>query len=124
EETRTLTTPYGRQIQFHDHINEKLYREATAWVPQSTSVDYLNRGFLRVYHEFQKRGAWGLKILAQTHDSIMFMYKQNHRDEAIPSVMNAIGDQTIRIKGREFSIPTEASYGHSWGGMKEYEKAA
>ena len=120
---RTMRTPYGRVHQFHDAWGEELFKSATAYVPQSTSVDYLNRGFLRVHHRFVKTGAWGLQVLAQSHDSILVQYLAQHRHEAIPEISNALAS-TLTIKGRKFTIPIEASYGPSWGETTEYKLAA
>ena len=120
ERNRTLTTPYGRIHQFHGHWGEELFRSATAYVPQSTSVDYINTGFLKVYYNFQKKGAWGLSVLAQTHDSLLVQYKAECRDEAIPEIRNALTSKLI-IKKREFSIPVEPSYGMAWGDGKKWK---
>jgi DNA polymerase I-like protein with 3'-5' exonuclease and polymerase domains len=119
--TRTLVTPYGRKLTFHDRWGDKLFRDATAYVPQSTSVDYINRGFLRVYHEYVRTGAWDLSVLAQTHDSILVQYREEHRDEAIQSIAHILGDQSLTIKDRTFQIPIEASIGPNWGALEEYE---
>ncbi len=118
-ESRTLVTPYGRIHQFHDAWGESLFKTATAYVPQSTSVDYLNRGYLKVYHLYEKVGAWGLKVLAQTHDSILVHYLTKHRDEVIESILDTIPSR-LTIKGREFTIPVEAGFGRSWRKLKEY----
>jgi len=120
--TRTLVTPYGRIHQFHDAWGESLFKTATAYVPQSASVDYLNRGYLKVYHLYEKVGAWGLKVLAQTHDSILVQYLTKHRDEVIPSILDTLPSR-LRIKGREFSIPVEASFGTSWRQLEAYNAA-
>jgi len=119
-ETRTLITPYGRIHQFHDAWGESLFKAATAYVPQSTSVDYLNRGYLKVYHLFEKPGAWGLKVLAQTHDSILVQYLTKHREEVIPSILEVL-PSTLEIKKREFSIPVEAGCGQSWRALEGYD---
>jgi DNA polymerase-1 len=119
---RTLTTPYGRIHTFHDMWGKDLFKAATAYVPQSTSVDYINRGLLRVYHRYQKPGAFGgLRILGQTHDSILVQYGEEHRDDALPEIVGAIRSN-LTIGKHEFSIPTEASYGQSWGDLVEYEE--
>jgi DNA polymerase I len=117
---RTLTTPYGRVIEFHDMWGDKLFRDATAYVPQSTSVDYINRGFLQVHYEFVKTGAWGLSVLAQTHDSILVQYRIEDREEAVPAIAHALGNRELMIKGRTFRIPIEASIGENWGSLKSY----
>jgi len=118
-DTRTMVTPYGRIHQFHDQWGEELFKAATAYVPSSTSVDYINRGYLKVYHLFEKPGAWGLKVLAQTHDSILVQYLTKHRDEVIQSVLDILPSE-LRIKNREFSIPVEAGFGNSWRALEEY----
>ena len=119
DKTRTLTTPYGRIHQFHDAWGESLFKAATAYVPQATSVDYLNRGYLKVYHLFEKKEAWGLKVIAQTHDSILVQYLTKHRDEVIQSVLDSL-PSSLSIKGRDFCIPVEASYGNSWRQLEGY----
>lgn len=124
EDNRTLVTPYGRVHQFHERMGKELFKSATAYVPQSTSVDYLNRGMLKVYHKLQKSGVqanlWDLKILTQTHDSILIMYKEQYRADVIPTVASLLTSK-LTIKGKEFSIPVEASVGNSWGTLKDYE---
>ncbi|MEE8113076.1 MAG: DNA polymerase [Nitrososphaerales archaeon] len=116
-DTRTMVTPYGRIHQFHDAWGESLFKAATAYVPQSTSVDYLNRGYLKVYHKLEVPGL--LRVLAQTHDSILTMYKIEHRDEVIEQVLDIL-PSSLHIKGREFTIPVEAQYGKSWLDMTDY----
>lgn len=113
----TMRTPYGRIHIFYDAWGDQLFKAASAYVPQSTSVDYLNRGFLKVFHLFEKTGAWGLNVLAQTHDSILVQYKVEHRDEVIPSIIEAMTSE-LTIKGRTFSIPIEAQHGRSWGELQ------
>lgn len=114
KEDRTLVTPYGRVHEFHGHFNDELFKSATAYIPQSTSVDYLNTGFLKVFYNYQKTGAWGLKILNQVHDSLLVQYKIEDRAEAIPAIREAL-TSSLTIKNRIFSIPVEAQYGPSWG---------
>jgi len=120
DRTRTMITPYGRIHQFHDRWGEDLFKSATAYVPQSTSVDYLNRGFLNVYHQFVKPKAWDLKILAQTHDSLLVQYKEDCRDECLNEVAHAMSS-TLVINDREFSIPIEVQYGQSWRDTKSFK---
>lgn len=121
---RTMVTPYGRKHMFHGYrntnrayANDEVFKAATAYVPQSTSVDYLNRGFFRVYYELQKKGL--LKVLNQVHDSLLISYRIGDRDEVIPLVKSLM-TSTLRIKKYEFSIPVEPQYGHSWGTVKAY----
>lgn len=129
DKTRTLTTPYGRVRKFYGFMSDHLKKEATAYVPQSTSVDYLNRGMLRVYKELVERGAYGLELLQQTHDSILVQYQQGCRDEVFPEIIARL-TSTVVINDHEVSIPVEGLYGQNWGdyhpernpqGLREWE---
>lgn len=118
---RTLTTPYGRRRQFHERWGSLLFKEATAHVPQSTSVDYLNGGMLRVYNELGRSGE--VDLLHQNHDSILIQYEQGRRDELLPQVMELL-KSTVVVNGHEISIPVEAQYGQNWKELTEYAEAA
>lgn len=118
--SRTLTTPFGRTRQFFERWGDSLFKEATAYVPQSTSVDYLNAGMLRVFHNGVKQNRWGLELLHQNHDSILVQYRHTHRDEVMPFVIREI-EREFEINGRALTIPVEAQYGSSWGSLTEWK---
>lgn len=124
DKNRTLDTPYGRKRTFYDHWGDELFKEATAYVPQSTSVDYLNRGMLAVYRKLVVPGFHQLRLLHQQHDSIVVEYEEGKRDLVLPAIIELLED-TVEIKGAQFSIPVEAKFGPRWGKeMKEYAEAA
>lgn len=121
-----LTTPYGRVRTFYDvryPLNSHTQKDATSWVPQSTSVDYMNGGMLRVFNEIVKPGKWGTELLHQNHDSILIQYKKENRDLVLPAVAKRLLS-TLEINGYEVTIPVEASYGPSWGEQTVYPLAA
>lgn len=122
-EDRSLETPYGRRRTFYDHWGSSLFKEATAYVPQSTSVDYLNVGMLRVFHELVKPGKFGLELLHQNHDSVVVQWKEGMREQAIPAIVECL-TSSIEVNGHDISIPIEASYGPSWGSLTEWKEAA
>ncbi|MEK0326698.1 MAG: DNA polymerase, partial [Nitrosopumilus sp.] len=114
KEKRYLTTPYGRRRDFFGFMNDHLLKGATAYVPQSTSVDYLNHGMLRVYNELVEPGLFNLELLHQNHDSILVQYPIQHRDQVIPEMIKLI-ESVIHINGHDVTIPVEAMYGQNWG---------
>ena len=114
ENDRFLTTSYGRKRDFFGFMNDALKKEATAYEPQSTSVDYLNHGMLRVYDELVEPGHFGLELLHQNHDSILVQYPKQHRDQVIPEMISRI-ESVININGTDVTIPVEATYGLNWG---------
>jgi DNA polymerase I len=117
-ENRTLLTPYGRKRTFFGWWSDQLLKEATAYVPQSTSVDYLNLGMLRTYKKRVQKGMFDL--LHQNHDSIVIQYPYSRREEVIPTVIEDL-TSTLHVGDHEISIPVEASYGPSWGELKEWK---
>lgn len=123
-ENRTLSTPFGRVRTFYGHWGDEMFKEATAYVPQSTSVDYLNRGMLEVYRKLVEPGFHRLRLLHQQHDSIVVEYEAGRRDEVLPAVIECLTD-SVEVNGRRFTIPVEAQYGTRWGKeMKEYAEAS
>ena len=115
ETERKLTTPYGRVRKFFGFMSDSLKKEATAYVPQSTSVDYLNRGMLRVYTDLVEPGAFGLELLHQNHDSILVQYPAHHRASVLPEISRLLMAEPVRINGHEVTIPVEAQVGQNWG---------
>lgn len=111
---RTLWTPYGRKREFFGFINDHLLKEATAVVPQSTSVDYLNHGMLRVYKELVEKKAYGLELLHQNHDSILVQFDEGREKEVEGEVTERLLS-TIVINGHEVTIPVEGTFGKNWG---------
>jgi DNA polymerase-1 len=123
-EDRTLVTPFGRVRTFYAHWGDELFKEATAYVPQSTSVDYLNRGMLEVYRRLVLPGFHGLRLLHQQHDSIVVEYHEGYREEVIQAVIECLTD-SIEVNGLIFTIPVEAQFGPRWGKeMSEYAEAS
>lgn len=119
DKDRTLETPYGRNRIFYGHWGDELFKEATAYVPQSTSVDYLNRGMLEVWERLVKPGFHGLMLCHQQHDSIVVEYDEGTRDEVVPAVIECI-ESTVDINGYDVKIPVEVKYGPRW--VKGMEK--
>jgi DNA polymerase I-like protein with 3'-5' exonuclease and polymerase domains len=120
DNARTLVTPYGRKQTFYDWWGESLFKEATAYVPQSTSVDYLNLGMLDVFNDLVRKGAYGLELLHQNHDAILVQYKESCRAEVMGEIISRL-ERSLVINDVEFTIPVEGQYGHSWGKMTEWK---
>lgn len=120
ENTRRLVTPWGRVRTFYGFMSDHLKKEATAYVPQSTSVDYMNHGMLRVYNELVKPGAYKLELLHQNHDSIVVQYPIEYRDEVIPEISERLTRHPVIINRQPVTIPVEGSYGPNWKQLTEW----
>lgn len=105
-----LISPFGRRRFFFGRPKEgSTQREAVAHVPQSMTADEINQGILNLWR------ADKVQLLVQVHDSILFQFPENQRDEIVPWAVEAIKTMLVLEKGREFTVPTEASTGWNWG---------
>lgn len=65
--TRTLINPFGRFRMFFDRTGEDLYKEAFAFIPQSTVHDSLTQAWIRINKEKPD-----IDWLMEAHDSLTF----------------------------------------------------
>lgn len=65
---RYLVNPYGRIRFFLDRLGEEMYREAYAFIPQSTVHDTLTLGAMNAREDLQ-----GIRFVQECHDSITLL---------------------------------------------------
>jgi DNA polymerase I-like protein with 3'-5' exonuclease and polymerase domains len=133
QRTRTLQTPQGRRIVFYDLLSEELYREAYAWLPQSTVGDLTTKWFIRCCQHFNKAqdlglGRWlpgniracGFNVKIQVHDSLMVSVP-NDRDVIMYTArkMKEYGEMPLLINGEILTIPVDFKIGPSWGELED-----
>jgi len=119
---RTLKTPYGRIRTFFAPWGSELFKEATAFLPQSTAVDHLNGaiqpelgikgGLIEIRKKFVKTGA--CKVVNQSHDSIIVECRSNLANELIEPISKLLYRPMV-INNQQFSIPIETELGDRWG---------
>lgn len=63
---RTLVNPFGRKRQFFERMGEDLFKEAYAYLPQSTVSDHLKKCMLRL-----KQIKPDLRICVEAHDGFL-----------------------------------------------------
>lgn len=108
-----LETPFGRKRQFFGNPNDDAtQREAIAFLPQSTTADRTNLGLWRVWKYMPE-----VQMLAQTHDSITFQYRESADEtDIISRALQLVSDIVlIAPNGRRYSVPGEAKIGWNWG---------
>ena len=68
DETRALINPFGRLRRFFDRPGNQLYKEAFAFIPQSTVKDRLTKSLLEIR---DKR--YPIKLVNESHDAATFL---------------------------------------------------
>ena len=115
--TSVLINPFGRRRHFMGRPDDDMDRKGIAFLPQSTCVDDLNRGLVRV----ERRLPDSATIIAQTHDSGLFEHLPEDREEVIKVLKEELLEP-IPIEGEFLTIPIEikcGGVGDSWGELKE-----
>lgn len=128
---RTLVTTYGRSRTFFAQWGDELFKEATAFEPQSTVADHFNGmvhpelgvegGLIQIYKKLIKPYP-DRRIINQSHDSFMAeVPKQDASDLALEA--KAMLLRPMVIHGVEFTIPVDAEIGERWGELKTLKAA-
>lgn len=124
--TRTLTTTYGRSRTFFAQWGDELFKEATAYEPQSTVADHFNGmvhpelgvkgGLIEIRRQLVKPYN-DRKIVQQGHDSCIVECPKSDAPELAQQMM-ALLRRPLVINGMEFTIPTDAEIGERWGELE------
>lgn len=86
--TSTIRNAFGFQKVFFDRVDASIYREAFAWIGQSTTAIVINLGYLNVH-----RNLPDVDVLLQVHDSIAGQFPTSQ-----PTLVDRIRDEcSIRI---------------------------
>lgn len=125
QKDRSLTNCFGRKVRFLDAYGPDMFKAAYSCLPQSTVVDSLNQGMVKIYNDddiCSKRGA-NIDLLAQVHDSILFqvpleVVRSSRFPEILGRVYRAVSPD-ITYSGRTFKIATDSKIGLNWGGYNK-----
>lgn len=117
---RTLTNCFGDRRRFMEQWGNDLFKQAVAYIPQSTVAELVAMGMRLTYNDNSLATSWDL--LANVYDSLTF--------QVVFSDWKRLAEQCVRVGldymnkkcsygGRDFSINTDMKIGSSWGAMKE-----
>lgn len=130
--SRTLFNCYGRKRCFFGTWGDELFKEATAFNPQSTVADHANGmvhpelgipgGFLEVYRQLVKPYK-AHKMVNQAHDSCMLEVPESVGMEMAERTKNLMARPLI-INGELVTIPVDAEIGPVWGELTKIKFAA
>jgi len=122
---RTLVNTYGVVHIFFERWGDELFKQMTAWEPQSTIAYHMNGmihpelgipgGVVEVYKQFVMKNVF--KIVNQSHDSIIADVPKQHVDDVLMPVTNLLRRPLV-VNGEEFLIPVDAEMGERWGELE------
>src|SRR5674476_163417 len=124
-ETRTIRTIYGRKRTFYGAITKdgKIFKEATAYEPQSTIADHMLgaiqpelgiEGDLRsVYEKIILPSKNEIRITNTAHDSAILEVPKGSINDIAERLIKLIKRPMI-INGEEVTVPVDMEYGERW----------
>lgn len=134
---RTLINCFGRAVHFMGAWGDDLWKSAYSMIPQSTVVDSVNKGMLRIYSDNRICGSRGMNVdlLAQVHDSVLLQVPiraimERHNFEWLREKVRDYMGSELCYSNRTFQIASDYKFGLNWGsfdkeknpgGMQEFE---
>jgi DNA polymerase I-like protein with 3'-5' exonuclease and polymerase domains len=126
-QNRTITTVYGRKRTFFRQWGDELFKEATAFIPQSTVADHFNGaiqsslgvsgGLLEIYKRLVINRESDIHIINQSHDSCIIECPSNQARD-IGLEMQSLIRRPLVIHDVEFTIPVDGEIGERWGELE------
>lgn len=121
---RSLTNCFGRKVRFMGQWGDDLFKSAYSMLPQSTVVDGLNQGMVKIYSDEFLTRIVNLDILAQVHDSVLMQIPIAALQDR--ATYNAIFDRVTDYTSpemcyntRTFKIASDFKAGMNWGGAHD-----
>ena len=122
--TRILENLFGRKCLFLERWGDDLFKDAYAFIPQSTVADIINRRGMN-YLYYNQHLFRPVDLLLQVHDSIVFQmnYKKHSWEEQATCLIRLKEslEAPLSWRGRDFVIPADTSVGFNLH-KKEMEK--
>jgi len=117
---RTLVNCFGRAVRFLGRWDDSLFKSAYAMIPQSTVVDGLNQGMVKIYRDKWITQYQDVDILAQVHDSILLqvplsMLSKPDTCKKFLSLLYEYTSPEMEYNGRKFKIASDMKAGLNWG---------
>jgi DNA polymerase-1 len=117
--TRTIINPFGRRRQFFDRLDDNMYREGYAQIPQSTVRDQVCRAMRNI-----KLRIPSIRFCGESHDAFLAQVREDDVDKYVPIFKEEM-EAPINFKQCTLSrgvlvIPSDVSIGKNYKELKKY----
>ena len=126
QNNRVMTTVYRFKRTFLAPWGLDLFKEATAFEPQSTVADHttgaiqpeigIKGGILGIYNDVKHNKE--IKLVQTAHDSIVIEVPYAIKDE-VKGIMIKNMSRPLLINGKQFTIPVDVDEGERWGELEK-----
>lgn len=116
----TIINPFGRRRMFFERWGDKLFKEAYAFIPQSTVRDHIMQRTLIVYKRLPE-----LKFIVEAHDSMTCLVRKDIVNDAAvifkEEFEKPIDFSKCSIQRGMLTIPCEIKVGSNYKDLKDYK---
>jgi len=116
--SRSLINPFGRLRRFFDRPGNQLYKEAFAFIPQSTVKDRLTLSALAI-----KEKSYPIRLVNEAHDSLTYLMPVGEYvdicRELKPMMEKSIDFSTCSLKRKSLVIPCDFEYGDNYKDLQK-----
>jgi hypothetical protein len=117
---KVLYNLFGHPREFFGEPDDALFREAYAFVPQSTVAEITHMAFRNLQQQIEtEKRDWHL--LNNEHDSYLSQFPPTERAVAMSAMKHHIERELISPEGIKFKMQGEAYVGLNWQEMTLYE---
>lgn len=113
---RCLRNLFGYPRMFTQPIEQSMYKEAYAFVPQSTVGTITNIAFTALYNNPRIR-TLGADVIQNNHDSVLLQCAPEDAEEVSALACDALNVEMTSPFGEKFRMRSSAEVGKSWGDM-------
>lgn len=122
KKTRTLRNLFGFPRYFGGPFTDKFFREATAFIPQSTVGTITNIAFTKLQKLIESNpkeySEWD--VLNNKHDSVLIQVPIKDKEIAGKTLKSLIEQDLVSPRGEQFKMKSEVSIGFvNWGKKSE-----
>lgn len=111
--TKMLHNLFGHPRIFTGIIDEHTYKEAYAFVPQSTVGQITNMAITKLQSFIEENNlCWN--ILANTHDGMLYEVPEEEADFADQKGEEFMNIELVSPKGEKFRMKSESKRGYNW----------
>ena len=117
---RTLRNLFGFPRIFTGPIDQSMFKEAYAFVPQSTVGTITNMAFTEMQHRVETDlKDFHVDVLQNNHDSILLQCPPRYVKSVAQEAQAHMNRKLISPRGESFQMKSEVMIGENWGDMKD-----
>ena len=114
-----LKTPFGRERQFFNRWGDELFKEAYAFIPQSTISDQVKFAMIRIVQRLSDKYMKDFFFVEESHDSFLALCRNDLVSEAAKIIKEEM-ERPINFRGctinrnYDLVIPSDLKVGRRW----------